>query len=496
MKKIFSSIIAAVVAVPLLLTSAPAQADTATARSNWRNFALAELSSMESIRTQGLQDDYKAWTNAYQAELTAFKYGTWNNQETLDLLDNVYAEKKATAQGGYGMNREHDAFGDGDCSQGISCNSEATTYTVTTADHVGEVLLNGYQAGVVPASEVYYVVDALMAQPTVLTGHGECMLYSSKPANDGDWCVVNVSAGAAAFLKKAHDAGIQRTGQLALVNDLKPFVTWSYEQAIEELSADAQGVNSAIIKQGFWPYAYEKSTGSWQFSRDGRAQDWNHNAYTSESAITLGLSSGLDSAEDMLDMPNYRHPKILRTPPYERKVTDAREVEGRMRIQGLLPNHKPKNMWQDARFYVDNYTNRALTDHAQAGRWAARMADNAHADSIVAKTADFLITPKVYIGDTLYPGNPATVPSGSKIVLRGDVRVTDSSLGTDRQYTFIVNKDVIFRVNGAKYDGPKNTGIDGNIAFVYTIHSNTCFVFRVKEPTGNVDSNQRCVNVS
>lgn len=481
MKKIIAALSGAAMFFSLVFFMPTAAADTNSARADWGNYALSELSNMEQWRQSGQTDNYTAWTNAYQAELTAFKYGTWNNPETLALLNNVYAAKKAT--GGYGLEAPTDAFQDG------TNNSTGTTYTVTTADHVGETLLEGYKQGVVPVSEVYSVVDALMNQPIIGTGQGKCMLYSNSP-NDTNWCVINVSAGAAAFLQKALDAGISRSGQQALIDSLKPFITWSYERGVEELSIDSSGNKTTIIKHGFWPYAYEKTTGTWRFSREGRAQDWNHNAYTSESAITLGLPSGMDSATDMLDMPNYRSPRID-PKTLERLVTDAREVEGRMRIQGILPDYRPTNMWQDATFYSDNYTDRALTDYAQAGRWAARMAGNANADSVTPKVAEFLSTPKSYIGSTLYTGNPSTVPAGSKIVLRSDVREYTGLTDQYRKYAMIVKKPVVLKANGVVVE-TKTSGIDGNIAFVYTINKNTCFEFSV---VGEASANQKCVNV-
>lgn len=472
-----------------------AEATDATARANWRAYALSELANMEALRaadiaagdTNGdgnLVDDMtEAWSTAYQAELTAFKYGTWNNPETLTLLNKVYSLEKPG--GGYGFEEDYDAFQDG------SKNLKSTIYTVTNTDHVGEPLLEGYKQGVVPRSKVESIVNRLMTQPVISTPNGKCLLYSNNP-NDANWCVLNVSLGAAGFLQKAYDAGIQVPGQLTLVNDLKPLIVWSYEKGVEEISADAQGVNQVIIKQGFWPYAYEKTTGTWQFSRDSRAQDWNHNAYMAENAIYLGISQGTNSINNMLDFANYRNPKINRTAPYERVATDAREVQGRMRIQGVKPTRVPKNMWQDATFYSDNYTNRAITDYAQGGRWAARMAGNALSDTEVAHTVDFITTPKSYVGSKLYTGNPSVVPSGSKVTLRADVRQT-VNLDSYRVYRFIVKKPVQLLRNGVLVE-TKTSGIDGNIAFVYTVTgNNNCFVFRV---AGEKDSNQKCVNVS
>lgn len=464
------------VIILMTFTILPAEADTPTARAHWRDYALQELAGMEDGRAAGKPDDRKAHSYAYQTRLTAFKYGTWDHPEVRALLDKVYAQKKP---GGYGMNEAWDAYGDG------TVNPEDTVYTVTNADHVGLVLLEGYEAGVVDESEIYFIVDALMNQPVFETGHGKCISYSDQIAHSKDWCVVNVSLGAAAFLQKALDAGIARPGQQQLINDLKPFGAWSYEKADFELGS------GAITRRGFWPYAYEKTQGYWRFSREGRAQDWNHNAYTAESAITLGMWQGMDSVQKMLDQPNYESSNYIESKG-ERKATKPREVQGRLRAQGLVPNYKPQNMWQDALYYQNNFPSRSFTDYAQGGFWAARLAENADGNSIVAKTADVLSTPKVYKRDNLKKGNPATVSDNSTIVLRSDVRQIDTSQPDNYDHTFIVYKNVEFIVDGVKVD-EKTTGVDGNIAFVYTVRKDTCFVFRVP---GEADSNKKCVNVT
>lgn len=355
MKKLLAALI--VLAFSLFLTPPALACDP----SDWRRYALYELENIEEFRASGRFDNRLAHSLAYQIDLTAFRDG-WHDPKVQELLYDLYDLKKY--RGGYGMSERWDAFQDG------TWNAESTVYTVTVADHVGPVLLEGYRNGAVPESEIYYLVDSLMDIKVIGTGHGKCMIYSSNVRSDSDWCVINVSAGGAAFLQEAWDAGIRRPGQLALVNDLKPFITWSYEKAHEERVR--RNRIKRVDKPGFWAYAYVKRADGWKFSRQGRAQDWNHNGYTAESAWTLGLPSGRDSVRKMLDTSSYRSPKIIRR-TMERQRTNPRAVQGRMRVQALMPNYKCGETWQDANRYRFNHLRRGPTDYAQGGRWAARL---------------------------------------------------------------------------------------------------------------------------
>lgn len=434
-----------------LFIVSPAQADDSTARAHWHSYALQMLDKMqEQDSLPACPDgDFHAgcrlnnpFGNSYRARLEAWRSGSYNSPSVTPWLNKVLDSKITDSNnpyGGYGLTYPRDAYGDG------TTNPSNTVYTVTDADHIGPTILAAAQAGAVDDSEVYFIIDSIMHQPIVDTGYGKCMAYSDQPS-DSNYCTLNVTLGAAAFLKNAYDAGYSRPGQLQMVEDLKPFAEYAYE--------------NGGARPGFWPYGYEIGTGRW-WGSGGKSQDWNHNSYTAEAARDLGMWQGYDSLRKMEDKPNY-----LKAIP--------RDVEGRLRAVSDLPDYKPTNMWQDMQWYAsfDNgpVGSRAYTDYAQAALWASRLAENADASSIVAKKATVAKGPWVYLHknghDTLVTG---PVPTGSTLIFRGIVR---------EDQTNIIYKRVVFRYGNHNRIDAKRTGNVGNIAFV-TKARNRCYQLAV-----------------
>lgn len=125
----------------------------------------------------------------------------WDTAETSRWLDEVY--DRELPQGGWGLGFGTDAFSDG------TRNPADTLYTVTTAGHVGRVLLDGYDAGVVPGERVQRAVDVLLEQVPLVphAGPGLCLAYSEHDHDARAGCVHNVNAQAGAFLDAAHERG-------------------------------------------------------------------------------------------------------------------------------------------------------------------------------------------------------------------------------------------------------------------------------------------------
>jgi hypothetical protein len=127
----------------------------------------------------------------------------WQDSRTQTWLQRVY--DRVTASGGYGLGYAYDAYGDG------TTNPANTTYTITTAWHVGRLLIAGYDGGGIPASRVLAAVTAILDTPSADTS--QCVSYSKYPYDAGKPCVWNVSAAAAWFLWRADQRGIVPAGR-------------------------------------------------------------------------------------------------------------------------------------------------------------------------------------------------------------------------------------------------------------------------------------------
>lgn len=467
----------------LSLTTAPAATAAPTlesVRADFRALALENIAKVDALdgltscgagREPGKDgaparcrygDDLPAWVNAYRAELEAFKQGTWNNTKTTQYLNNVFASQKIP--GGYGRSTDWDWYGDGHVEPAD------TVVTVTTSEHVGPTIIRAYQAGVVPAYRVSDIVDALMAQPIESTPYGPCMSYYSDSQNDPKhYCTINVSAGAAAFLQQAADAGVVQPGQLELADSLRDSITGLYEAGAAE--------------DGTWPYSYRITDGGFT-QPDG--QDWNHNAFTAESAHTLGLAVGNDSYLKKLSAPNYALDNDGAINPFE--------VVGRLRAQGIRTSLYPENTLADAQYYqqwVDSQPLGAVptTSLLQAAMWEARLAsiDYLVAGTGVPYTATTITKPDVYVnGDK--DGNGVAVDN-STLVLRSKV-----SFVNDRgERVYVPFKEVRLARIGSGVLEAKTTSPQGDIAFVTQFTRDSCYELRI--PADDLKSPQYCLTV-
>lgn len=230
-------------------------ASASTRGDGWKTRAVTAISKFRAV------DDGKqgAFAYAYMAGATGRVYG-WSHTWTTNYLNTVYA--LANPNGGYGLNRPYDAFNDG------SVNPSTATYTVTLADHVGPILLAGYQAGVVPRDKVQSIVDLLMTTPRVPVPVGQCVAYSRQTVDaQPGYCVHNVNAGVAAFLSDAAAAGIGATGQAKLIADITQHEVGAYRPA-----------------RAWWPYI-----------ADGADQDTDHDSYSADSMYRLAYWIGRES---------------------------------------------------------------------------------------------------------------------------------------------------------------------------------------------------------
>lgn len=163
---------------------------------NWQTLARTALSQFAAA------DDGHETPHAYASAARASGLlDGWGTAETSRWLDDV--ADRELSQGGWGLGFPSDAFSDG------TVNPADTLYTVTTAGHVGQVLLDGYDAGVVPGERVQRTVDVLLERVPLVPqeGPGLCLAYSEHDHDAGAGCVHNVNAQAGAFLDAAHDRG-------------------------------------------------------------------------------------------------------------------------------------------------------------------------------------------------------------------------------------------------------------------------------------------------
>lgn len=127
----------------------------------------------------------------------------WQAGATTSWLDRVWARQLPS--GGWGLGYAWDWRGDG------TVNPASTTYTITTAGHVGRMLIDGYDDGAVPRSRVLSAVTSLLNTST--TAGGRCISYSMSPNDANKPCVYNVNATAAWFLWSAYRRGIIPAGR-------------------------------------------------------------------------------------------------------------------------------------------------------------------------------------------------------------------------------------------------------------------------------------------
>lgn len=462
-KKIVAAISAAVLGaslLPALATPAqahdntPVSATDADARALWEALALRELQRITDTVTSGGDLGLNVITQSYQAELLSLKYkdsGGWNHSSTQSALQEVIDLFKETSNvrgnAGYNMGQTADAFSDG------STNTADTIYTVTMTDHVGPVFLKAAQAGALPASEIYFLIDSIMAIPVKTFPFGKCSVYSDAPA-DAHYCVFNVTASVGGFLQDALDAGYSRPGQQQLITDLAAGLSATYEQG-------------GAVKG--WPYGYggstaPKFTNSYWGSFTAN-EDLNHAGLTNEAARKIGLTvKANESTTHHLRYPDY--PEYNTSLPTADWYKRPREIMGRIRLQSAMPSTYPQNALRDALWYETFTLPKTASEYAQLGMWAKRLSENASRATTQPYSIASITTPVVSVNGNVKTGNPVMVNPGQKIVVSSTVKNADG--------VKIVNKKVggklVAWVDGNFFE-EKSTGHVGNVALTYTMPS-------------------------
>lgn len=456
LKRIATVVVAAAVLMPM----APAQADQASARASFDSIgdqATAKVLNLHPVTEPGFIAEEEAWKSAYAADLVRDRDGYYSPL-ALDYFDKVY--EAAVRSGGnivgYGKNRRFDAWDSP--SDGSSENSINTIYTVTMTDHVGEPLLRGYDAGVVPQARLQEIATALWDMPRYNTGSfnsaydGKCIAYSNSPydqpshtnnviGSDGKpnptaWCAINVNIGAAAFLQKLQDRGITPAGASTADVDLLIQQIYDFTAAVRN-----QGIPSSLDHTDDYQWAYSFKSYDASFPGNNKPQDANHATYTAESLTALHETTGAvalgNTALDRFvangdHVPNNEGNEN----DYQVYVQDQKgfDVVGRLRGASLRPSSDQKHLLTEAQWWVDTANAGAVEGHdsayswGQIGRWAYRLASTANAGSEGAREITFMSKPRVYnypYGGSGSAASLTQVKQGQKYTIWMDARFHD-----------------------------------------------------------------------
>jgi hypothetical protein len=193
----------------------------------------------------------------------------WSSPDVPQLVSALV--KTANADGGFGLAREWDAYQDG------TVNEASTSYTATTAGHVGPVLLAGYSAGVISAAVVTRAMDSLLDLPRA--SGLPCVPYSNSRHDVGKPCVWNTSFGAASWIKAAGTATGHRRHDVA---DLIAYVL----SVLDTLAPDPA--------TGYFPYS----------SAQTLPQDIGHQLWTAQAIDDLRGTR--DAMTTMISKPLWR----------------------------------------------------------------------------------------------------------------------------------------------------------------------------------------------
>lgn len=425
LKRIATAAVAIAVVAPVAMAG-PVQADAASAQSTYRNIALGALSDLlnGTYGSTATSRAYEPWLSAYTADLVAFRDGSWQSADATAWLVRTVESKNSN---GYGMNQDYDAFGDG------TTNGPGVAYTVTMADHVGETLIEAYDAGVRSlgssgynlTTELQFLADKLWAVPTYRTDSsnanavGKCASYSTssndQPAALNDnrlWCTINVSAGAASTLDKLADRGFIPAGETESVvrdkiADLGAFVNWAQGEGTP--SNGGQGATK-------WPYGFRSVDSTWTDTDKNNPQDANHAAYTAESMRDLGYAGGTNALVQQVSEADHDQNNNADQHDYTTLLSQRSfDIIGRQRAASAVGTGDQRGLltelqwWLNAGTSVEGKNNHGI---AQAGRWAARMAEGlANADSEKHHVVEFMSTPRVHAGN--YKGNGTGNPDGT-----------------------------------------------------------------------------------
>jgi len=214
----------------------------------------AELAARAEAQDQGNGNAFTYASLAYT--LAHLSPAGWKDPQARAYLRKVMALRNP--DGGWGLRVPFDAFADG------STNPATTTYTVTQAVHVGMVLLDAYRAGAVGRPVVEAATRRLLRIPLVPVPGGFCVAYSAAAADDSaGYCVHNVNAGAAMYLRAVQRAGLPSSA------------LW-----IRRITA-------------YETRSYDARAHSWRY-RNGKPalNDASHNALSVEAMLSLGSPAG------------------------------------------------------------------------------------------------------------------------------------------------------------------------------------------------------------
>jgi hypothetical protein len=197
-------------------------------------------------------DPFYAAADAASALASRVAIKGWAAPDTAALVAALIAS--ANPDGGYGLAKPWDAFQDG------TVNAASTSYTATTAGHVGPVLLAGYAAGAVPAAAVRHAIDSLLDLPR--SHSGTCIPYSNSAFDLNGPCVWNVHFGAADWVLRA--------------SRLTGYRTTAAEQ-LAKVATSWLGVLKQNPATGYWAYS----------SAGGGPQDIGHQLWTASAVDSL-----------------------------------------------------------------------------------------------------------------------------------------------------------------------------------------------------------------
>lgn len=225
-----------------------------------------------SLRAEAGDTSEAMFGSAYLASMVWREAQTsgWRSPATQARIEDLLASRKAG--GGYGLDTAWDAYSDG------TTNPATTTYTVTTAGHVGWVLLEAYKNKALPRGGLSSAVDALLDMPR--GNGGTCFAYSNAPGDADQPCVYNVTHGATAFLVQVRRVTTYRAAEIdALVHVMRSKLGEGYDPAT-----------------GYWVY----------LAGDTTAQDVSHQVYTAKSVDVVDPAFG--AVGRMMALPWWRHP--------------------------------------------------------------------------------------------------------------------------------------------------------------------------------------------
>jgi hypothetical protein len=197
---------AGVVATPTVAADPPNGPPGTVADGKWKDMAVkaypdaaGALFGLEA--TGGL---VKAQYISGPAWAAGLQFG-WNDHRTQVWLKQIYQHRRPS--GGYGSEEPFDAFYNG------TTNDAQTTYTISTAWHIGQLFIPAYDAGAVPRKWIVDGVRTLLDTGEDQGPAGPCIRYSMNPNDANQPCVYYVVGAAAWYLTEAAHRGLVPAGR-------------------------------------------------------------------------------------------------------------------------------------------------------------------------------------------------------------------------------------------------------------------------------------------